>query len=239
MCNLKLPRLRVTVEQQITPRKQDCGCRRCAAVMACWREQEKDSGRKTMSKAISCMTLCCLILFACVAGAQQQQASPKVEVPILPKSRAMSPAPPADARHKAQKNTIGEGRVAVTTSEPSSYWEEHDAMGQMIQGVVTTAFLYDQKAGILYAYRNGDFACNNSNMSGNVLEAVYAQGNPAGQPVGSGWYIAELNAGQCGAKADGVFGCKFNAEGQHTACGIATKNPQTGEVDFAEVSESK
>lgn len=192
-----------------------------------------------MSRTKSCIILSCLIFCALVAGAQQQPASPKVEVPILPKSRAMSPAPPADARHKSQKNTLGEGRVAVTASEPSSYWEEHNAMGQMIQGVVTTSFLYDQKAGILYAYRNGDFACNNSNMSGNVLEAVYTQGNPAGQPAGSGWYIAELNAGQCGAKEAGVFGCKFNAEGQHTACGIATKNPQTGEVDFAEVSESK
>jgi hypothetical protein len=181
----------------------------------------------------------CLIFCALVGGAQQPPASPQVEVPILPKSRAMTPAPPADARHKATKNTIGEGRVAVTVSAPSAYWEENNAMGQIIQGVVTTSFLYDQKAGILYAYRNGDFACNNSNMSGNVLEAVYTQGNAAGQPVGSGWYVAELNVGQCGAKADGIFGCRFSAEGQHTACGVATKNVQTSEVDFAAVSESK
>ena len=192
-----------------------------------------------MSKTKLCIILSCLILCAFVAGAQQQPASPQVEVPILPKARAMTPAPPVDAKHKAMKNTLGEGRVTVTTPGPSTYWEEHNAMGQIIQGVVTTSFLFDQKAGILYAYRNGDFACNNSNMSGNVLEAVYTQGNPGGQPVGSGWYIAELNAGQCGAAKDGIFGCKFNAEGQKTACGVATKNPQTGEVDFAEVSESK
>jgi hypothetical protein len=158
---------------------------------------------------------------------------------ILPKSLAVNPAPSATAKAKSQKNSIGEGRVAVTASGPSAYWEEHNAMGQTVQAVVTTSFLYDQKAGILYAYRNGDFACNNSNMSGNVLEAVYTQGNPSGQPAGSGWYVAELNAGQCGAKQDGVFGCRFDASGQHTACGIATKNPHTGEVDFAEVSESK
>jgi hypothetical protein len=193
-----------------------------------------------MSKTMSYIILTCLITCAFVAGAQQQPATgPHVEVPILPKSRAMAPAPPADARHKSQKNTIGEGKVAVTTSEPSTYWEEHNAMGQTIQAVVTTAYLFDQKAGILYAYRNGDFACNNSNMSGNVLEAVYTQGNPAGQPVGSGWFVAELNAGQCGAKTDGIFGCRFDASGQHTACGAATKNTQTGEIDFAEVSESK
>jgi hypothetical protein len=193
-----------------------------------------------MSRIKSYIIQSCLIFCAFVAGAQQQQpASPNVEVPIIPNVRAVSPAPPSDAMHKAQKSTIGEGRVAVTASEPSAYWEEHNAMGQIIQGVVTTSFLYDKKAGILYAYRNGDFACNNSNMSGNVLEAVYTQGNPAGQPAGSGWYVAELNAGECGAKADGIFGCRFSAEGKHTACGVATKNTQTGEVDFAEVSESK
>jgi hypothetical protein len=192
-----------------------------------------------MSKTLSCIALICLLACASVAGAQQQPAttSPHVEVPILPKSLATNPAPSATAKAKGQRNSIGAGRVAVVATGP--YWEEHNAMGQLVQAVVTTAFLYDQKAGILYAYRNGDFACNNSTMSGNVLEAVYTQGNPAGQPVGSGWFVAELNSGQCGAKQDGVFGCRFDASGQHTACGIATKNPQTGEVDFAEVSESK
>jgi hypothetical protein len=191
-----------------------------------------------MSKTLSCIVLICLITCASAAGAQQQPAiSPHVEVPILPKSMAMNPAPSATAKAKSQKNSIGEGRVTVVASGP--YWEERNAMGQMVQAVVTTAFLYDQKAGILYAYRNGEFACNNSTMSGNVLEAVYTQGNPAGQPTGSGWFVAELDAGKCGAKQDGVYGCRFDANGQHTACGVATKNPQTGEVDFAEVSESK
>ena len=191
-----------------------------------------------MSKTLSCIVLICLITCASAVGAQQQPAtSPHVEVPILPKSLATNPAPSATAKAKSQRNSIGEGRVTVVASGP--YWEEHNAMGQVVQSVVTTSFLYDQKAGILYAYRNGDFACNNSTMSGNVLEAVYTQGNPAGQPTGSGWFVAELDAGKCGAKQDGVYGCRFDASGQHTACGVATKNPQTGEVDFAEVSESK
>lgn len=183
--------------------------------------------------------LSCLIFCAFVAGAQQQTASPNVEVPILQKSRAISPGPPSDAKNKARKNAIGEGMVAVAASEPSDYWEEHNAMGQVIQALVTTSFLYDRKAGILYAYRNGEFACNNSTMSGNVIEAVYTQGNPTGQPVGSGWYVAQLSAGECGAKRGGIYGCRFNEEAQHTACGIAAKNPQTGEMDFAEVSEGK
>jgi len=187
-----------------------------------------------MSKTILCIILTCLVTCAFVAGAQQQPAGPQVEVPILPKSRAMNPAPVGEARHQTTTNKIGAGRVAVTASGPSAYWEEHNAMGGTVHAVVTTAYLYDHKAGILYAYRDGDFACNNSNMSGNVLEAIHSQGNPTGQPVGSGWYVAELSAGQCGAKTDGIFGCRFDENGQHTACGVGTKNPQTGEVDFTD-----
>jgi hypothetical protein len=189
---------------------------------------------KTMSKTISCFTFSCLILCAFVAGAQRQAVTPQVEVPILPKARAMSPAPPDTARQKSQKNTIGEGMATVTTAEPSSYWVEENVMAEHTK--VVTAFLYDAKAGILYAYRNGDFACNtNKNMSGHVLEALYTTGNQAGQPAGSGWFVAELGAGDCGAREPGIYGCRFNAEGQHTGCGVATMNSQTGEIDFAVV----
>jgi hypothetical protein len=190
-----------------------------------------------MSKTLLCIILTCLTACAFVAGAQQQAAGPQVEIPILPKSRAMNPAPVGEARNQTTTNKIGAGRVAVTASGPSAYWEEHNAMGE--HAVVTTAYLYDHKAGILYAYRDGDFACNNSTMSGHVLEAIHTQGNPTGQPVGSGWYVAELSAGECGAKADGIYGCRFDENSQHTACGVGTKNAQTGEVDFAEVSKSQ
>lgn len=189
---------------------------------------------KTMSKTISSIVLSCLIFCAFVAGAQRQAVTPTVEVPILPKSHAMSPAPPATAKQKSQKNTIGEGMAAVTTAEPSSYWVEENVMAEHTK--VITEFLFDSKMGVLYAYRNGDFACNtNKNMSGHVLEALYTKDNQAGQPAGSGWFVAELAAGDCGAKEPGIFGCRFNAEGQHTGCGVATMNSQTGEINFAVV----
>ena len=61
--------------------------------------------------------------------------------------------------------------------------------------------------------------------------ALYAKGNKANKPVGSGWYLVSLNAGQCSAKKAGTFGCKFDANGNPTECGAATVNNATGEID--------
>jgi hypothetical protein len=63
------------------------------------------------------------------------------------------------------------------------------------------------------------------------LMAIYAAGNKAGRPVGSGWYVVGLNAGQCGMAKAGTFGCKFEASGNHTECGAAVVNEKTGELD--------
>ena len=63
------------------------------------------------------------------------------------------------------------------------------------------------------------------------LEALYAKGNQAAKPVGSGWYLVGLNAGQCGTKQSAAFGCKFDANGNPTECGAAEINYATGELD--------
>lgn len=69
----------------------------------------------------------------------------------------------------------------------------------------TTEFLYDARRGIVYAYGEDDFSCANGNPEkAGILEAVYATGNKAGMPVGSGYYIVGLNAGQCAAKKAGT-----------------------------------
>ena len=47
---------------------------------------------------------------------------------------------------------------------------------------------------------------------------MYAIGNKAGKPVGSGYYIVSLNAGQCAAKKAGAYGCKFDTDGNRGDC---------------------
>ena len=93
-------------------------------------------------------------------------------------------------------------------------------------------FLWDAQRGVLYTYREDDFTCANGKPeTGKILMGIYAKGNTAGKPVGSGWYVVGLNAGQCGVAKQGTFGCKFDASGNYTECGAAVVNNKTGELD--------
>src|SRR5213075_2972280 len=151
------------------------------------------------------------------------------------KNKANSPTPPSTAQNKTQKTSIGAGKATVTASQPSSFWVEQvdmDADGRPED----TQFLYDAQRGVLYSSWNGSFTCaNGQTAKGDVLEAVNAKGNKAGKPVGSGWYTVGLDEGKCGAKQTAEYGCKFDATGKPTECGVATMNDTTGEIDIAVV----
>ena len=159
------------------------------------------------------------------------QSAPKVVVGKQLTAKATAPAPGAKAKNAAQKSTIGKGATAVKASQPSSFWVEDLDVDD--DGVVETSdYLYDAQRGVLYTYREDDFACPNGKPeSGSILMALYAKGNPAHKAVGSGWYLVNLNTGQCAAKKAGTFGCNFNASGTPTECGAATINNATGEID--------
>jgi len=164
-------------------------------------------------------------------GQPTQENAPKVKVGKQLAGKATTPAPGANAKNTAQKGSVGKGATSVKASQPSSFWTEEldvDDDG----AVENSQYLYDAKRGVLYTYREDDFACPNGNPeSGSILMALYAKGNPADKPVGSGWYLVNLNAGQCAAKKAGTFGCKFDANGNATECGAATVNNETGEMD--------
>jgi hypothetical protein len=159
------------------------------------------------------------------------QTAPKVVVGKQLTAKAATPAPGANAKSSARKSSVGKGATAVKASQPSAYWVEDLDVDD--DGVVETSeYLYDTQRGVLYTYREDDFACPNGKPeSGDILMALYAKGNRAHKPVGSGWYMVNLNTGQCAAKKAGTFGCTFNASGAPTACGAATVNDATGEID--------
>ena len=159
------------------------------------------------------------------------QPAPKVKVGAALKAKSKAPAAPDTAKQKSQQSSIGKGPLTASTAQPSSFWTEEVDVDD--DGVAETSdFLYDAQNGILYTYREDDFGCaNGGTANGGILEALYADGNKAGKPVGSGWYAVNLNATQCGAKNAGVYGCKFDADGNPTTCGVATINNQTGDID--------
>jgi hypothetical protein len=188
-----------------------------------------------MKKALLIASVVVALAFAKKANSSQGQNSnpvaPKVIVGAVLKAKANSPAPPASAKQQSQKTAIGKGKVAVKASGPSSFWIDEVDVDD--DGVVeNNQFLYDAKRDMLFTYREDDFGCaNGGTASGGILEALYTQGNRAGKPVGSGWYVVDLEAGKCGAKESGVYGCKFDASGNPTECGAATINNATGEID--------
>lgn len=159
-----------------------------------------------------------------------QQGAPTVKTGSALKAKAAAPAPSATAKNKSQKTSIGKGHATAKAPAPSSYWtEEVDVHGN--GSVVTTEFLNDAQNGILYAYGQDNFTCANGKPEkAGILEAVYVAGNKAGKPVGSGYYVVGLNAGQCASKKAGAYGCKFDADGNPTECGAVAINDATGEA---------
>jgi hypothetical protein len=193
---------------------------------------------------VTVIGVACTVVMACSkqsdqakqeqAGGGPQTASqpaPKVKVGSTLKAKAKAPAAPDTAKQKSQQSSIGKGQLTVSTAQPSSFWVEEADVDD--DGTAeTNDFLYDAQSGILFTYREDDFACaNGGTASGGILEALYADGNKAGKPVGSGWYAVNLNATQCGAQNAGLYGCKFDADGNPTTCGAATINSQTGDID--------
>jgi hypothetical protein len=185
-----------------------------------------------MKKMISTIVIGLAVMISVVFAAAQQQNSPQVQHRLIPASKISNPEPPSKGGYtKGQRNSIGKGPVAVTTAQPATFWQEEIAVGGSLHAVVTTDFLYDPDRGVVYGYRDGDFACKDGQSeTGSVLEARYTEGNKAGKTAGSGWYAVELKAGKCGAKESGVYGCKLDSSGTATDCGMATINNQTGEI---------
>jgi hypothetical protein len=164
------------------------------------------------------------------------QGAPTVKPGSTLKAKAASPAPSSAAANTSKKTSIGKGKAAAKASAPSSYWTEevdlHDD-----GSVETTQFLYDAQRGIVYAYSEDDFTCPNGKPEkAGILEAAYTSGNKAGKPVGSGYYVVGLNAGQCAAKKAGAYGCNFDADGNPTECGAIAVNDATGEVTVVAVN---
>jgi hypothetical protein len=157
--------------------------------------------------------------------------TPTVNVGPVAAVKAANPAPSPAAKNQSQKTTIGVGVASVKASGPSAYWTDLvDIDGDGVEE--DTQFLFDKKRGILYTYKQDAYQCaDGSSQNGDVLMGIYIQGNIAGNPSGSGWYVVAVKAGQCGEKKAGLFGCRFDASGKPTSCGTAKVKEELGEVD--------
>jgi hypothetical protein len=158
-----------------------------------------------------------LLLSVAVALAQDQGSQAGVKVnPAAVQQKAGSP-PPATA---TKTSSVG-NHVKMATPADSVSWAEQldvDGNGQVDQATL----VWDAKDKVLFSNTTGTFTCANGGTgSGELLIAVNGTGNRFNRPVGSGFWLASFDKNECGAQASSLWGCKFDASGNATACGVA------------------
>jgi hypothetical protein len=153
-------------------------------------------------------------------------------------SSAQNPSPPADAKKSA---SIGEEVISVSTAnspgDTDSVWvRQIDVNGD---GSVESAnLIWDDEDKILYFYYEGGFKCKNGNTgTGAVLIGVNGKDNPRNKPSGSGFYAVSLDKDECGAEEAGLWGCRFDAAGNPTACGTAAVDDKYDDIIILTASQ--
>jgi len=139
--------------------------------------------------------------------------------------------PPASA---TKTKSVGTGGVQVSTantaSEDDSTWiEEIDVDGD--GNVEDTSFVWDDEDKVIFAYTDGTFTCRNgATGSGAMIIAVNAAGNSRKRPAGSGFWAVEVDKSECGSQTAGIAGCRFDASGNPTSCGMVTVDAANDDV---------
>jgi hypothetical protein len=154
--------------------------------------------------------------------------------------KATAPQPPANATKVTQ---AGKGKTIVNTAnspdDTDLAWIENIDMDGNGKPEVTD-IVWDDEDKVLYMHAGTQFRCAKGGTGeGDLLIGINGKGNPRGRAVGSGFYVVSLDEGECGAKAAGLYGCRFDAKGNATTCGVATIDDKNDDITIATVSESK
>jgi len=174
------------------------------------------------------------------AAAPAPAPAPKIAVSKAVKAKAATPAPGPNAKKAASFTSVGKGKAVHTGAghDKGDYLAWSEEIDLADDGTpVTTDVAVDNKHKVLYFARERTFGCaNGGTADGSVLMAIFGTGNTLGKPAGSGWYVAELDPGECGVAAAGLYGCRFDVDGNPTQCGSAVIHEDTDEVDITEVT---
>jgi hypothetical protein len=164
--------------------------------------------------------------------------APKVTVSKAVKAKAVAPEPGPTATKADSFSGIGKGDASVSGAghAPADYISWAETIDVADDGTpVQTDVAMDNKHKVLYLSKERSFGCaNGAAASGAVLMAVYTNGNTVGQPAGSGWYAVHLDAGACAVPVTGLYGCRFDADGNPTKCGSVAIQQ---DIDTAVITE--
>jgi hypothetical protein len=163
----------------------------------------------------------------------------KIKVPAALIAKANDPKPPATA---SQKTSIGKGKTTANTAngagDTDSVWvEQIDVDGD--GDVEAASLLWDDEDKVLYVYdENDSLVCKDgAPATADLLIAINGKGNARNRPAGSGFYIVSLDATECKAEVAEAFGCKFDAKGNPTACGVAEVDDKNDDIIIATASK--
>src|SRR5262245_17398428 len=182
-----------------------------------------------------------LIALAASTALAAQPSSPIVVQPgaeILGKATGVQP--PATA---TKATTAGKGKTTIGTAngagDTDSAWVETiDIDGDGTAEV--TDVVWDDEDKMLFLHAGDAFRCKNGGAGeGDLLIGINGEGNPRHRPAGSGFYVVSLDEGECGVKAAGLYGCRFDAKGIATACGVVTIDDKNDDVTIVTVSDAK
>jgi len=200
----------------------------------------------------SLLTALALLASACKQSPKPEEAAnqpaPK-PAPLVPnikatpsvQAKAASPKPGSSANKKPDTEAFGKGQATVHlkgSPHDRSFWAEQldvDNSGHPV--LVDEA--WDNPNKVLYISNDRNFTCGNGQTAtGSTLMAVYAKGNLRKRPAGSGWWVSELNAGDCGAPRGGLYGCRFDAAGNNSDCGGVTVQSEVDDVVIEPLPQS-
>jgi len=167
------------------------------------------------------------LIIGALALAQTQSSSAGLQVnPAQVQKKAAAPAPAAGA---TKASSIGQNVKMATPADSDSWAEQIDVDGNGT--AEQTNLVWDGADKVLLSNSTGTFTCSNgSTGTGELLVAVNGAGNTRGRPAGSGFWVASMDKGQCGIPAGSMWGCRFNASGTATACGVATIDQKNNDV---------
>jgi len=176
-------------------------------------------------------------LFAGVALGQGSSGPVDFQVSRDIQNQYTPPTPGPGATGKTKKAVIGTGKTSIDTGDPnSSFWTENvDLSGTGT--VVTADMLWDPEAKIFYAFSHTNLHCTHGKaIEGNVLIGIYGKKNILGKTPGAGWWVVDLAQNECQAPLPGLYGCKFDSQGNNLACGRAEMDPRINDMAIVEAS---
>jgi hypothetical protein len=167
-----------------------------------------------------------LLVSVAICLAQTQTSSAPLQVnPAQVQKRAATP-PPAGV---SKTSSVGQNVKMATPADSDSWAEQLDVDGNGTAEI--TNLVWDGQDKVLFSDSFGTFTCQNGGTgSGELFVAVNGAGNKWGRPVGSGFWVASMDKGQCGAQSDALRGCRFDATGSATACGMATLDQKNNDL---------